>query len=775
MIDPFHLKLSSDEIFAEIHRQLAWTPLYLRSRESTLKILAVERCQARGLGSLVAFEYTQQIIAGSNADDMDTVDAYNMTGVPTTSTIYSSLLEMAGLKFKLSYPYLEAGDAHEEGWALYLSVVRWETRKLLDLVVPLIAGENIFFRIPADLEAAGMILDGEFGWDLLGKVVSVYPGRDRLISLAKELIGLTRGFRGPSIASATHLGSVLYSGYEGNICPDPGAPWPFDEIKKLPPAKRNSLLHERYKPVALLKPNVKGQVLKAIYFQGRFRIGTCLLKEGKDNMFSDMAGRDITDRLRWQFELHQKLEENLPVPRVIELFKENGSTWLAMDFIRGISLDQFISSVRDQRSWPTLPHEKKRSILEKLMEILCILEKLHERGIMHRDITPDNFLIDKRGKIYVIDLELASSLLESRPNPPFGLGTAGFMSPEQLNSQRPTVKEDVFGLGATMMAIFTALPPARFLSNPVEDLDEQLFYIIRDRSIVKLILSCIDPSPENRPGLPKIRTELEKLKMKGPEQKEKLTGISRGETSQLIESALLGLASELFLDGDLLWKSRPALENSAYGNPQKTYCRSADFYHGIPGIVHVIEQAAGLGYTVKSLNGAIGRAKEFIQQSGPKENAGFPVTHSRILPGKNMSVKKNSGIGLSGGAAGTALALIRAFKTTGQKKYRLRAERILQKLPAEIVIPDFTLASGIAGLGEVYLEAALIFSNDQWTERLNWILGLYKSTRQSAPGGGTYWITDNSGLQTAGLLDGQSGIIHFLLRYVHPGKLKLPF
>jgi hypothetical protein len=256
------------------------------------------------------------------------------------------------------------------------------------------------------------------------------------------------------------------------------------------------------------------------------------------------------------------------------------------------------------------------------------------------------------------------------------------------------------------------------------------------------------------------------LKSSGASSEPKSRRISEQQLKSLIGSALTGLGSDLFLDGELLWKSRPVGENSPYGNPKKTYSRSADFYSGIPGILHVIELASRLGYNVSTLSEPISRAREFLQKPGSGEIKSLSRQMIGHTDGKDiLSGKPTSPRDL---AVPVVLSLVRAFEKTGQKKYRRRAENILRRLPSRIVNPDFTLGSGLAGLGEACLEVTRVSGSSEWKERTDWIAGFFFHTRQATPGGGCYWITGNTGLQTAGLMDGQAGVIHFLLRYAHP-------
>ncbi len=146
-----------------------------------------------------------------------------------------------------------------------------------------------------------------------------------------NLLGLTESFQGPVILTDAHLGAVVYTRYggfnpivmadaagkktrfiynsKGNLIPDTYTfpftmpaeiEWPFTFIKTPVVGKLKSILHHIYRPVYKLKTDAKGDVIKAIYLRQIFRLKWCVIKQGKQNMWSDVIGRVITDRLTWQ-------------------------------------------------------------------------------------------------------------------------------------------------------------------------------------------------------------------------------------------------------------------------------------------------------------------------------------------------------------------------------------------------------------------------------------------------------------------------------------------
>jgi serine/threonine protein kinase len=90
------------------------------------------------------------------------------------------------------------------------------------------------------------------------------------------------------------------------------------------------------------------------------------------------------------------------------------------------------------------------------------LEHAHQRGVIHRDVKPDNLLVDHRGHVWVTDFGLALFQSGSTPLTMTGdlVGTLRYMSPEQLRGQRELVdhRTDVYSLGITLYELLTLEP-----------------------------------------------------------------------------------------------------------------------------------------------------------------------------------------------------------------------------------------------------------------------------------------------------------------------------
>ena len=143
--------------------------------------------------------------------------------------------------------------------------------------------------------------------------------------------------------------------------------------------------------------------------------------------------------------------------RVYDVDTEYGVHYLVMDYVDG-------ESAADRL-------ERKGRISETEAAEICLgaaegLAAAHRKGIVHRDVKPDNILIDKQGEVVVADLGLAKAFLGEDSGPSMltqtqaGMGTPFYMAPEQFTSARDVgPAADAWSLGVTLFQLLTGEVP----------------------------------------------------------------------------------------------------------------------------------------------------------------------------------------------------------------------------------------------------------------------------------------------------------------------------
>ncbi|XP_045834432.1 rhodopsin kinase GRK1 [Meles meles] len=102
-------------------------------------------------------------------------------------------------------------------------------------------------------------------------------------------------------------------------------------------------------------------------------------------------------------------------------------------------------------------------------QVISGLEHLHQRGIVYRDLKPENVLLDDDGNIRISDLGLAVELKDGQAKTKGYAGTPGFMAPELLRGEEYDFSVDYFALGVTLYEMIAARGPFRARGEKVEN------------------------------------------------------------------------------------------------------------------------------------------------------------------------------------------------------------------------------------------------------------------------------------------------------------------
>jgi len=104
-----------------------------------------------------------------------------------------------------------------------------------------------------------------------------------------------------------------------------------------------------------------------------------------------------------------------------------------------------------------------RASLEILEKVARAAHALHDKGLVHRDLKPDNILVDGRGEPFIVDFDLAQDVsAELEPSESDSVvGTPAYMAPEQASYGATTVdsRADIYALGAILYEMLTGRPP----------------------------------------------------------------------------------------------------------------------------------------------------------------------------------------------------------------------------------------------------------------------------------------------------------------------------
>jgi len=158
---------------------------------------------------------------------------------------------------------------------------------------------------------------------------------------------------------------------------------------------------------------------------------------------------------RSRFSREERILTRLNHPNIvapIKAFADEGTLYIAMEFVDGQSLDYKIRKI----SGP-IPFIHARDLMIKMLEGFS---HAHDAGIIHRDIKPANILISDSGELKITDFGIAKITTgEDRTTANIKLGTLCYMSPEQLTTADVDVRSDIYSLGMTFYEMLAGVLP----------------------------------------------------------------------------------------------------------------------------------------------------------------------------------------------------------------------------------------------------------------------------------------------------------------------------
>jgi serine/threonine-protein kinase len=154
--------------------------------------------------------------------------------------------------------------------------------------------------------------------------------------------------------------------------------------------------------------------------------------------------------------------------------RADGAAFFTMKRVRGLTLAAVIHGLSHGRPEMTTAYSR-RKLLSAMSSVCLAMAFAHSRGVVHRDLKPDNVMIGDFGEVYVLDWGLARVLEDSWAGPsspaaseaPVGrtqfgdvVGTPGYAAPEQLRSQAWAVgpHSDIYALGAILFEVLALTP-----------------------------------------------------------------------------------------------------------------------------------------------------------------------------------------------------------------------------------------------------------------------------------------------------------------------------
>ncbi|AUY51990.1 class IV lanthionine synthetase LanL [Streptomyces sp. CB01881] len=683
-----------------------------------------------------------------------------------------------------------AGELAGEGWKIHVSAASAVGGAVLAAVTEVLADDPCAFKFAAGPEQLHELNSRNSDRGSAGKFITVYPeGEEQFRRLAAALHRATDGLPGPVVlsdrpyrpgsrvhyrygafAARAELGNdggyrSMLRGPDGELVEDVrGAtyrcpPWARDPLAEGRGAEGRGAGADRRGPGAA-KPAAARRGAGGVLLAGRYVITGAIRHSAKGGVFLgrdtdagaevvvkqarahievDRSGTDARAALRHEAALLARLEGLGLAPRPVELIEQDDSLFLVQERIAGQPLGGWVAARLRRDGSPDVDWAEAGPLVHALLDLV---ERVHELGLVLRDLSPGNVLVQPDGTLRLVDLELAAEAGRRAGS----AGTPGYRAPEQgpgrlalvdgapsdggpaeggaggaggtgaggVCAAEPTA--DLYALGGLFFLLATGhdplLPEDLPCARPVADrLGRWLALAARGgdtaRRLAPLVLGLRAEDPEQRWRLHRVREAL----TGGPATTAGGSGDSGTDTAggsgdsctdtaggpqvSAVETRPTGsggtIVDRVLHDGlrhlaatatplrrDRLWPAVPAGERSDPCNVQ----------HGAAGVLALLARAAVTGGLPAGVRDEARETTRTAVEWIERRCAAEPV----VLPGLHF------------GRSGTAWALLDAAGSLGDHALAGRAAGLARGIAVKWPNPD--VCHGAAGAGHLQLRFA---------------------------------------------------------------------
>ena len=173
-------------------------------------------------------------------------------------------------------------------------------------------------------------------------------------------------------------------------------------------------------------------------------------------------------------------------PGIIQVYDFNQDDdvyYMVLEFVPGETIQDHLKRLNE--SGRRLPVSK---VMEYMANICDAVDYAHQRGMIHRDIKPANIMLNTQGQVILMDFGIAK-IVGGQSHTATGavVGTAMYMSPEQIRGEQPDRRSDIYSLGVTLYEMVSGQPPFQ-----------------ADSAMTLMMMHVNDPVPDPRKLNPEV-------------------------------------------------------------------------------------------------------------------------------------------------------------------------------------------------------------------------------------------------------------------------------
>ncbi len=313
-------------------------------------------------------------------------------------------------------------------------------------------------------------------------------------------------------------------------------------------------LGDRYEILSLLGEGGFGAVYKA---RDRVLERTVALKMIHPAL---AANPEIMERFKREILLASKITHK-NVIRIHDLGESGALKFISMNFVEGRDLKELL------RAEGALSVERALGLARQVAEAL---EAAHEAGVVHRDLKPQNVLVDAAEHAFIVDFGISRSTDAGKTMTEAGamMGTLAYMSPEQARGDAVDHRSDIYSFGLLMYEMFAGVLPfaedanLSSLSALMRRVQTDVPSLDRTRAglpdwISRIVSRCLERDPAGRyPSVGELLRDLDQEQATRAQRALPLKGILRVAAGLLLAVGLAGAAV-------VLWRGRDSTPTAA--------------------------------------------------------------------------------------------------------------------------------------------------------------------------------------------------------------------
>ncbi len=258
------------------------------------------------------------------------------------------------------------------------------------------------------------------------------------------------------------------------------------------PIGPNSMIGERYRVVRVLGSGGMAYVFLAEDIQTGQLVALKVMRDDLDNTDTEYIRRFATEARAAASLDHPN------IVRVIDYGQDGDTRYIVQEYVDGMTLKELIAE-RKGLNW-------KLAVL-LMIQIASALEHAHQRGVIHRDIKPQNVLITKDMVAKVTDFGIArtnNSAITLTGS--FAFGSVHYFSPEQAKGTAVTERSDLYSLGILLYEMVTGRVPfegensVTVAIKQLQDMPPRPSYFVRDlpTALDSIVFKAVQKNPELR-------------------------------------------------------------------------------------------------------------------------------------------------------------------------------------------------------------------------------------------------------------------------------------